>query len=95
MFENFVRVATAAPEIRVADPMYNAGQLIAAAKRAAEAGVQILVLPELMLTGSTAGDLYLYDSLQLAAEKAGLWCKWRSRTRTYCLLHWSVNAVRS
>ena len=70
MFENYVRVATAAPEIRVADPMYNAEKMIAAANRAAQEGVQILVLPELMLTGSTAADLFLYDSLEKAVEKA-------------------------
>ena len=70
MFGNYVRVATAAPEIRVADTAFNASALVAAAKRAADEGVQILVLPELMLTGSTAADLFLFDSLEIAAEKA-------------------------
>ena len=70
MFNNYVRVATAAPEICVADPMYNAAGIIAAVERAAAEGVQVLVLPELALTGATAQDLLAFDSLISATEKA-------------------------
>ena len=54
----FVRVAAAVPPLKVADITYNLGQTLAFARRADEQGVQILVFPELGLTGYTAGDLF-------------------------------------
>ena len=70
MFENFVRVATASPEIRVADVTYNAAGVVAAVRRAAEAGVQLLALPEMALTGYTAHDLFYQDALNEGVERA-------------------------
>ena len=70
MFENFVRVATASPEIRVADVEYNAAGVVAAVRRAAESGVQLLALPEMALTGYTAHDLFYQDALNEGVERA-------------------------
>ena len=70
MFENFVRVATASPEIRVADVTYNAAGVVAAVRRAAEAVVQLLALPEMALTGYTAHDLFYQDALNEGVERA-------------------------
>jgi NAD+ synthase (glutamine-hydrolysing) len=55
----------------VADPEYNASELVACVRAAAERGVQILVLPELALTGYTAGDLFFSRSVLVeGAERA-------------------------
>ena len=70
MFENYVRVATASPEIRVADTAYNAAGMIDTVKRADAQGVQLLVLPEMALTGYTAHDLFLHEALESGVERA-------------------------
>ena len=54
----FVRVAAAVPRLKVADCGYNASNIINMIKSAGEAGVQILVFPELSITGYTCGDLF-------------------------------------
>ncbi|MBP0963006.1 MAG: hypothetical protein J6Q99_01775 [Oscillospiraceae bacterium] len=59
----FVRAAAAAPGLRVADCGYNAQQIIEEATRLAQDGVQIALFPELSITGSTCGDLYLQQPL--------------------------------
>ena len=71
MKQGILNVAAATPEIRVADCAYNAGQIIELMKQAAEQGVQVLVLPELCLTGSTCGDLFWQETL-LEGAAAGL-----------------------
>ena len=66
----FIKVAAASPALRVADCRYNAEQSVAAMQRAAAAGVRLLVLPELGLTGYTCGDLLLQPVLQQGALHA-------------------------
>ncbi len=70
MKKGFVKVAAGTPKIRVADCAYNAGQIMELMKQAAEQEVQILVLPELCLTGSTCGDLFLQETLIEGAQAA-------------------------
>ncbi len=70
MKDGFVKVAAATPQIRVADTAYNAQQTIALMIEAAEKGVKVLVFPELGLTGSTCGDLFLQEVLLEGAKKA-------------------------
>ena len=70
MKDGFVKVAAGTPRIRVADCGYNAGQIIALMKQAAERGVKVLALPELCVTGYTCGDLFLQDALLDGAEEA-------------------------
>ena len=56
MKHGFVKVAAASPEIRLADPAYNAQVLADTAREAHEAnGVRIIAFPELCLTGATCG----------------------------------------
>ena len=69
MKHGLLRVAAATPSIQVADPTYNAGQIINAVLQAPE-GTALLVFPELCLTGYTCGDLFLQDTLLRGAEKA-------------------------
>ena len=54
----FVRVCAATPEIRVADVAFNEKSIIAAVKSAKEGGAQLVVFPELVLSGYTCGDLF-------------------------------------
>ncbi len=70
MKHGFIKVAAATPKIRVADPTYNAGELIRIASDANAAGVRVLVFPELCLTAYTCGDLFCTDLLLEGAKKA-------------------------
>ena len=67
MKDGFIRVAAATPEIKVADPVYNAGKVWEMIEEGNEKGARIMVFPELCLTGYTCGDLFLQDVL---VEKA-------------------------
>lgn len=67
----FLRVAAACPPLRVADPAHNAGEILSLARRAQDDGVQVLVFPELAITGYTCGDLFFsLDTLIGRAEEA-------------------------
>ena len=50
MKQGFVKVASATPRNRVADPVYNAQVICEQAKEAAEHGAKIVVFPELCIT---------------------------------------------
>ena len=58
MKHGFIKVAAATPELRVADPVYNADKIIREIEKQAELHVQLLVFPELSLSGYTCGDLF-------------------------------------
>lgn len=72
---NFLRVASSAPEIRVADVEFNTSRISIAMASAAKQGAAIILFPELSLTGYTCGDLFTQsllinkalESLQLLA----------------------------
>ena len=67
----FLRVGAACPPVVVADPERNAEGCLAFARRAHAEGVQVLVLPELALTGYTCGDLFFsLSTLVAGAERA-------------------------
>ena len=66
----FVRVATAVPKVKLADPAVNARSVLALAREAHEAGVAVIVFPELGLTGYTIDDLLQQDVLLDAVETA-------------------------
>ncbi len=66
----FVRVATAVPKVKLADPAANAQSVLALVRQAHDAGVAVLVLPELGLTGYTVDDLLQQDALLDAVETA-------------------------
>ncbi|MGE3803195.1 MAG: NAD(+) synthase [Gemmataceae bacterium] len=67
----FLRLATAAPRLRVADCQGNVDRMLALLPRAESDGVNVLVLPELAITGYTCADLFQQVRLQDAA-RAGL-----------------------
>ena len=71
--DGFFRIAAATPKIRVADVKGNAKAALDAVREAAAAGVGALALPELNLTGYTAGDLFHDRTLLRACERALAW----------------------
>ena len=71
MKHGFVKVASAAPEIRLADPAHNVHVLAGTARAAYERdGVRVLTFPELCLTGATCGDLFYQNTLLTGAKVA-------------------------
>ena len=70
MKDGFVKVAAAAPVIRVADCDYNAARIIETIEKAQNAGVKVLVFPELTLTGVTCGDMIAHRVVLNGAVKA-------------------------
>jgi NAD+ synthase (glutamine-hydrolysing) len=54
----YVRIGTAVPKVEIANPQANVSAIIQLIDRAAEARVQVLVFPELCLTGYTCADLF-------------------------------------
>lgn len=64
----FVKVAAVVPHIKVADCKYNAGEIEREISNAEDAGVEIVVFPELCMTGYTCGDLFSQNLLLKGAE---------------------------
>jgi NAD+ synthase (glutamine-hydrolysing) len=60
---NFVRVAVAIPEIRVADPAYNAAQTITMMRQAHEKKALLTVFPELGLSAYSCDDIFHQQTL--------------------------------
>ncbi len=63
----FIRTAAATPDIKVADCSYNSAAIIENIKKAAENNTEIIVFPELCITGYTCGDLFSQRTLIRAA----------------------------
>ena len=70
MRDGFISVACGTPKLHLADCNYHAEQIFAMMRAAEKAGVKVLVLPELCLTGYTCGDLFYQDTLLSGAEAA-------------------------
>ena len=66
----FVRVAVCVPEVRVADPAFNAAAHLQILERVQQAGAHYALCPELGLTGYSCGDLFLQAPLLGAAGAA-------------------------
>ncbi len=67
----FLRVGAATPRLKVADPEFNLKEMLALVAQARERSCQVLVFPELALTGYTAGDLFFsLQTLVAGAERA-------------------------
>ncbi len=68
MKHGFVKVAAVTPDVKVADCAYNAEQICACAREAAELGAKIIVFPELCITGYTCQDLFWQEQLLASAK---------------------------
>ena len=64
----FVKVAAAIPQVKIADCQYNAEQAESLIAKAEGSGVQVIVFPELNLTGYSCGDLFGQTLLLEQAE---------------------------
>ena len=70
MQDGFIQVAAGTLHPVVADVRHNAAEIIDRIREADAAGVQLLVLPELCVTGYTCGDLFYSTVLQTGALTA-------------------------
>lgn len=69
----FVKVASAVPTVKVADCRHNAGQMAEMIADAANQNVEIIIFPELSITGYTCGDLFAQSVLLEEAEESLEW----------------------
>ena len=70
MNEGFFRVASASPIVALADPKTNTDRIIELIDRANQAGADVIVFPELAVTGYTCADLFHSRMLLEAAKEA-------------------------
>ncbi|MDR1407319.1 MAG: NAD(+) synthase [Tannerella sp.] len=70
MIHGFVKVASAVPLLQVADCGYNIEQIEHLLRKAAMQNAQIVVFPELSITGYSCMDLFAQDSLLKQAVEA-------------------------
>lgn len=71
MNNGFIRVAAATPVVRVANPDFNRQEIESLAARADSLGAEIIVFPELCVTGCSCGDLFA-DSLLIDEAEIAL-----------------------
>src|SRR5689334_5409067 len=64
----FVRVGAAKPSVRLGDPAANVDNMVELARRAAGEGADLVVYPELCISGYSIEDLHLQHALQDACE---------------------------
>lgn len=69
MRHGYVKAAAVTPDIKVADCIFNAMQICAKMKEAAEKGAKIIVFPELCLTGYTCSDLFWQEQMLSSARQ--------------------------
>ena len=66
----FVKVASAIPQVKVADCTHNSKEITSMIFQAEKAHVELLVFPELCITGCTCGDLFKQRTLLEGAKRA-------------------------
>ena len=66
---DFIRIACAVPAVKVGDVKKNVQDICAFMEKADGQNVDILLFPELCLTGYTCGDLFYLDTLHNAVEE--------------------------
>ena len=66
----FITVASAVPVVRVADPKHNIKEIERLVEAAERKGVEIIVFPELSVTGYSCQDLFGNQTLLRCAEEA-------------------------
>ena len=66
---DFIRIACAVPAVRVGDTKKNASDLCTFLARAEEQSVDLLVFPEMALTGYTCQDLFFQETLHQGVKR--------------------------
>lgn len=70
MKDGFIRCAAATVDIHLADTTVTTRNIIENIKKADKLGIDLLVFPELCITGSTCADLFLSEALLNSARKS-------------------------
>ena len=70
MVDGFIKCAAAGIKVQVADPVYNAKQIMEKARECADRGVKVIVFGELSVSAATCGDLFFQPKLISACEEA-------------------------
>ncbi len=68
-----VKIACVSPEVRVADCIFNAKQIVECAVFAANENAKVIVFPELCITGYSCGDLFFQQTLRSSALQSLQW----------------------
>ena len=66
----FYRIAACVPVVRVADPAFNAEQILNVARQAASEQSSVLLFPELAVSSYSCGDLFHNGTLLDGVEQA-------------------------
>ena len=66
---DFIRIACAVPDVAVANVKHNAQEICKYIAQADEQNVDLLIFPELALTGATCADLFFEDALHHAVRR--------------------------
>lgn len=66
---DYIRVVSAVPDIAVADPCFNTKKIAEKMSEAAAKNADIVVFPELCVTGYTCGDLFFQNSLLKSSDQ--------------------------
>ena len=70
---DFIRIVCAVPAVKVGDVQKNAQQICTMMERADQAKADIVLFPELSLTGYTCGDLFYQDALYTGVKQGLRW----------------------
>jgi NAD+ synthase (glutamine-hydrolysing) len=70
MHYGFIRIATAIPDLRVADCAFNTAKIVDLIQQAEKEKVQVVCFPELCITGYTCADLFFQETLLANSLKA-------------------------
>ena len=71
MLNGFIRVAAAVPPVAITDPQTNVKEIIAAITSLSDSAPDVIVFPEMSVTGYTCGDLF-HNSLLLSETNSAL-----------------------
>ncbi len=66
----FVKCAAASPKIKIANTDYNSREILKLVYKASDEDAQVVVFPELCITGYTCGDLFFQEHLINNSHKA-------------------------
>ncbi len=66
---DYIRIACAVPAVKVGDVKKNTADICSYMEKADEAGADIVLFPELAMTGYSCGDLFYQDTLHNAVEE--------------------------
>lgn len=75
----YVRVAAMVPEMRVANVNFNVTNIVSELQQAVKQGAQLIVFPELCISGYTCGDLFFQQALLEECKQGLASLLWQSK----------------